>query len=373
MRVSNVRAVHVPGADVFGSWTIVGDEGRPVADVEPYIRYLHATNASPQTIKTYARHLALFFRWLDLRDARWEDLSFEALCLFADDLADGTLRSLRRLGIYRAQAPRSPATCEAVLAAIHSFLDFWELEGRAPADLVKYRAKRPGLRSSKTFLAHVARRRPEISRRLRVRGRTAPVPQIIEFDADFSRLVAQTRTDRDQLLLSAMYDGGLRISQALGLRHEDIDIARQRITVEKRRTNVNLALSKSSTHVISMPSRFFQYYKKALLEQLLRGVDSDYLFVNLNDGEVGAPMRYVNAYQVVTRTGVRAGLELTPHTLRHTHATALAIEGWSAAKIAHRLGQKSASSAEIYIHLRETDYAEDLRRFWHSQNRGIEE
>ncbi|ORA58466.1 tyrosine-type recombinase/integrase [Mycobacteroides franklinii] len=42
---------------------------------------------------------------------------------------------------------------------------------------------------------------------------------------------------------------------------------------------------------------------------------------------------------------------LHPHTLRPTHATALAKAGWTAPEIAARLGQSHASSADVYIHL----------------------
>ena len=77
-------------------------------------------------------------------------------------------------------------------------------------------------------------------------------------------------------------------------------------------------------------------------------------------------MSYSNAYQLVERIGASAGIaDLHPHMLRHTHATALARAGWTAAEIAARLGQSHAASADVYIHLAGDDLAERLRRTEH--------
>ncbi|EUA66989.1 phage integrase family protein [Mycobacteroides abscessus subsp. bolletii 1513] len=90
------------------------------------------------------------------------------------------------------------------------------------------------------------------------------------------------------------------------------------------------------------------------------------MFVNLSRRPVGGPLSYSNAYQLIERIGATAGIEqLHPHMLRHTHASALAKAGWTAAEIAARLGQSQASSADVYIHLAADDLTERLRRTEH--------
>lgn len=337
--------------------TVVDRNGDLIDVVERFLEYLVATNSSINTVRSYARHLALFFRWLDERGADWELLTFDALCAFGIDLQDGTLRTYYRRGTLRPAEPRSRATCEAVMAAVYSFLDFWRLEGRGPADLRLYRDEGTRRRSTHAFLAHIERQRPQQERRLRFRGPKTALPKVIDFEDDFARLVASASTYRDQALLSAMYDGGLRIGQAIGLHHEDIDIARKRVRVVRREDNANGALSKQRTEfVVDMPPRFITYYGLSLTdEQLALGISSDYVFVNLSPANRGAPMKYENAKQIVSGIGRRAGVTLTPHTLRHTHGTALAKQGWSAPQIAARLGQSSNTSADVYIHLAEDD------------------
>lgn len=148
--------------------------------------------------------------------------------MFAQDLADGTLRSLKRVGEYRPPAPRSRSTREAVLAAVHSFLTYWRLEGRGPQELRLFRNGGAGKRSAYSFLAHLNGHRSHIERRLKVRGPKAKPPKIVNFETDFIRHIQAANSARDRLLLSAMFDGGLRISQCLGIFHEDLDIARGR-------------------------------------------------------------------------------------------------------------------------------------------------
>lgn len=366
MTVSNVRATAVLQPDGTKGVTVVDADGRPIEDVDSFLNlYLRAAHASSNTVKAYANHLALFFRWLDTRALRWEVIDFETFCAFAIDLRDGTLPTLRRVGEYRTPKPRSAATVKATMAAIYSFLTFWRFEGRGPADPRLHGDHVSPSRSRHGFLSHLANRgqnrgdAKKASHPLRVRGPKPKPPQIIDFEDDFSRLTAAATTARDRTLLSAMYDGGLRISQALGLRHEDVDIARGRVKVVRRETNANGALSKQrSEFFVSLPPRFFRHYADSLTEeQLALKIDSDYVFVNLRERDRGRAMGYANALQIVTGLGRRTGISLKPHSLRHTHGTALAKDGWSAPMIAERLGQSSASSADVYIHLSSDDIA----------------
>jgi site-specific recombinase XerD len=362
--VVSVRAVRVSLPTGSTTWTVVDNDGRTIEAADTFLNtYLAAKNASSNTVEAYARHLALFFRWLETRGAPWQSLTFEGLCTFANDLRDGTLRSLTRVGTYRIAKPRSRATVEAALAAVYGFLRYWQIEGQGPSSLQLYQEASRSGRSSYSFLAHIESRRAGQERRLRVRGPKASPPMLIGFEEDFSRLCHAAHTARDRTLLSAMFDGGLRISQALGLRHGDLDIARQRVTIVRRADNPNGAISKQRiTFTVDMPSRFFEFYADSLVnEQLLLGVDSDFVFVNLQHPTLGRPMSYSNARQIVQKIGHRAGLDLTPHTLRHTHATALAKQGWTAPQIAARLGQSAPTSADIYIHLAHDDISTKYR------------
>lgn len=343
------------------SWTVVDGGGLPIGEIEQFLHWLRAVGRSQNTVRSYARHLSLFYRWLSARGIVWDNLVFDELCDFVGALSVG----LPPLQTWRGS--RSAATVKAVNAGVREFYEFHRVEGRGPAGLVLSRNPSRLPRRSHSFLAHVDQRRPsEVSRLTRPGKQPAETVPVIDFEADFERLLHAASTNRDRLLLSALYDLGLRVGQALGLRHGDLDPMRRRVQVCRREDNENGALSKQlAQFTVEAPKRFFDLYAAYLLGEIAE-LDSDYVFVNLSRPPVGAPLSYSNAYQLVERIGTSAGIdELHPHMLRHTHATALARAGWTAAEIAARLGQSHASSADVYIHLASDDLAERLRRTEH--------
>lgn len=274
----------------------------------------------------------------------------------------------------RGGGPRDDDTVRAVASALREFYEFHKLEGRGPADLILTRTV---VRSAKTgyhFLAHVERRRPVATNRLArqssgssAKARAAAI-KVINFEDDFTKLLDATPMRRDRLLLSSFYDVGLRVGQSLGMRHEDLDPMRKRVQVERREDNVNGALSKQpDTFWVTAPSRFFDLYRDYLVDEFgPSGVDTDYVFVNLARQPVGQPCGYSNIRQMVQRAGRALDLDdLHPHVLRHTHATALAKAGWTTAEIAARLGQSFPHSADVYIHLANTDLEDRLSSTQH--------
>lgn len=358
MTRSLVRAEPIMLASGEKTWTVVGSDHLPIGDVDEWLDYLRGQNMSPNTVATYARHVSLLLRWLDLRSASWESLTFKALTMFLQDLADGSIP----LEGPRKPKPRGPRTSKAVLAAVTNFLDYWQLEGRALEDLRLYRPSQRSSRRSDHLLAHIEHKRPRQESRLAIKGGNARPPiKVIGFEEDFQKLLRAATTLRDRLLLSMLYDGGMRIGQATGLRHSDLDPATRRVRIARRLDNANGALSKQvDTFDVSLPARTFTLYSKYLIEeQMAGGVESDYIFTNLAP-PVGRPLAPANARKVIERIGCRAEVPLTPHTLRHTHATLLAKLGWTAPQIARRLGQTANSSADVYIHLASTDIEDRL-------------
>lgn len=343
------------------SWTVVDARGLPIVETEQFLHWLRAIDRSQNTVRSYAQHLSLYYRWLWARGIAWDSVDFNALCDFVGALSAG----LPPLQTWRGH--RSTATVKAVSAAIREFYEFHRLEGRGPAQLVLTRNPSRLPRRSHSFLAHLEQRRPsQVSRLTRPGKQPTETVQMIDFETDFHRLLAVAGTDRDRLLLSALYDVGLRMGQALGLRHSDLNPMRRRVQIIRREDNENGALSKQRAQfAVDAPRRFFDLYAIYLLGEIA-SLDSDYVFVNLSRPPIGRPLSYSNAYQLIERIGAAAGIEeLHPHMLRHTHATALAKAGWTAAEIAARLGQSQASSADVYIHLAADDLAERLRRTEH--------
>ena len=60
-----------------GSWTVLGDDDRPVEPVERYLVYLTGIERSPNTIKAYAHDLKDWFEFLADCETDWRAVGLE--------------------------------------------------------------------------------------------------------------------------------------------------------------------------------------------------------------------------------------------------------------------------------------------------------
>ena len=93
-------------------------------------------------------------------------------------------------------------------------------------------------------------------------------------------LTACTRL-RDRFLLALLAETGMRIGQALGLRHSDFVSRRRELVIVPRTDNANGARAKTSTvNALPVSSALVRLYSDYMHTEY-GGLDSDYVFVNL--------------------------------------------------------------------------------------------
>jgi len=103
---------------------------------------------------------------------------------------------------------------------------------------------------------------------------------------------------RDRLLLVVLHDTGMRIGEALGLRHEDWAAAERTVTVVAR-VNDNGARAKSAQpRTIPISAGLVRLYADYLHSEY-GDLDSDYVFVNFWAGQCGHPLTYAAVYDLV--------------------------------------------------------------------------
>lgn len=162
---------------------------------------------------------------------------------------------------------------------------------------------------------------------------------------------------RDRFLFALLFGTGMRVGQALGLRHVDFVTQERRIEIVGREDNANGARGKRGAGSVPVSGELVRCYSDYM--HLEYGdVDSDYVFVNLWGGQVGRAMTYANVNEIVSRARARVGFHFTPHMFRHTYAT-LARRGGVPVEIVSKLLTHSSiqTTSEIYLH----SSAEDLR------------
>ncbi len=352
-----MRVQQVLMPDGAESWTVLGDAGDVVAPIEAYLAHLQALDRSPTTLRTYATSLKLWFEFLALIQLDWDEVRAEHVSRFVAWLrapADNVVV------LEGGSARRSAATVNKHLAALFSFYDYHARNGIPLAQaLVSWRrSNRGGYRS---FLHHVNTGRPVATRPLRLR-QPRYLPRTLGAD-EVVALVEACEHLRDRFLLVLLAETGMRIGQALGLRHCDFVSHRRELRIVPRSDNVNGARAKTlEPATIPISAGLVRLYSTYMFDEYGE-LDSDYVFVNLFAEPYGAPMRYQAVHQLVRRLRARTGIEFNLHMLRHSHATDLLRRGVGVDVVAKLLTHRSSTTtSQTYAHLDAADLRAELVR-----------
>jgi integrase/recombinase XerD len=354
--VVRVQRLVMPGGG-GRSWTVVGDDGVPVAPAESYLAYLSAIERSPNTVRAYATSLRFWFEFCGRRRIDWDRAEVEDVARFVADLRSPAENVI----VLDASASlRAPSTVNRHLAAVFGFYEYQARSGVAlAAGLVTWRRSARG--GYKPFLDHVTKGRPVPTRPI-----SLPVPRMLPATLTAEQIgciVAACDHLRDRLLVALLAETGMRVGQALGLRHGDIDSPAREIRIVPRADNANDARAKCrSVHTVAVTSALIRLYSEYLFVEY-RDLDCDYVFVNLWGQPRGHPLRYQAVAGLVARLGARTGIEFTVHMLRHSHATDLIRQGVPIEVVSKRLTHASVvTTSQTYLHLSAADVAAELVR-----------
>lgn len=188
---------------------------------------------------------------------------------------------------------------------------------------------------------------------------------------DIDALLASLTTMRDLAIYLLMLVGGLRPGEVLCLQLDDISYGRRRVTVRKRDDHPRGARAKARHEcVVDLHEpRTLDAVNRYVLHE--RPLDAESPFVFLVGGG-GARRCEPLSYQAVVRgfarrldrLGIRSS-DMTPHALRHTHATAMWEGGMRELALQKQLGHASPESVRIYTRVSDeqvlADYDHALR------------
>ena len=344
----------VTGAE---SWTVLDGDLVTVAAAERFLAHLAAIERSPNTVRAYAHSLALWFEWLALRERGWEVAEVEDVSEFVRWLrapADNVIV----LDISASR--RAESTVNRHLAAVFGFYDFHARAGVELAEsLVAWRRVPRG--SYKPFLHHVTAGRPVPTRPVKLKApRRLPGALTI---AEVTTILAACTRLRDRFLFALLAETGMRIGQALGLRHADFVSRHREVTIVPRADNVNGARAKTRTTTTLPVSAPLVRLYSSYMHTEFGDIDSDYVFVNLWADPVGRPLRYQAVAKLVGRLRETTGISFTPHLLRHTRATELIRAGVPIEIVSRMLTHRSVTTtSDTYLHLTINDVRAELIR-----------
>jgi site-specific recombinase XerD len=184
-------------------------------------------------------------------------------------------------------------------------------------------------------------------------------------DQEAVALLRACRSARDRLLVLVLCRAGLRRSEAVGLRREDIhflldssglgcDFPGSHLHVV-RRDNVNGAWAKSRhSRAVPVDRLVVQAHDHYVMERadIPAAGASDFVFVNLFRSPLGAPMKpgAVNDLFVALRRRAGVDRRVPPHALRHAFASNVLDAGGALDEVQDLLGHASIGSTQVYVH-----------------------
>ncbi len=299
-----------------------------------FLEYLEIEKGrSPMTIRNYEFYLQRFFDWAG--DPNTNDVTSEKIRqyrLHLNRLDDGRGGTLKK------------TTQNYHLIALRSFL--------------KYLAKLdvPTLAAEKIELAKQGSRdvsfldASDLSRLLEAPSKS-DAPKVIQL--------------RDRSILELFFSTGLRVSELATLKRDMVNLDRDEFTVRGKG---------DKTRVVFL-SHQAKYFLKEYLD--LRDDDSPYLFIRhdraKSETKDAGPLTPRSIERLVHRYSVLAGIpkNVTPHTLRHSFATDLLMNGADIRSVQAMLGHSSITTTQIYTHVT-NQQLRDVHKAFHAKQRDDE-
>jgi len=279
------------------------------------------TLSSPHTRRAYGRDLRDFALWF--RQTNGEEATPGTIT--HADLQEWRAYLIRR---YR------PKTVNRKLAAVRAYLAWAYENGLSDAPPPRVRGAREQTRAPKWLT-----RREE----MRLLREAEHLMRAAERGSDAARF----RAVRNWALVTVMLHTGLRVSEVVGLRLTDLErnartwwLRVQGKGGKERRVPLNARARKALERWLHERSRV-----------VAASSESDALFV----GRQGGPLNPATIRRIVADLARRAGVQATPHSLRHTFAKRLLDTGVSLEKVAALLGHENLNTTRIYLEPGERD------------------
>lgn len=160
---------------------------------------------------------------------------------------------------------------------------------------------------------------------------------VVLSEQEVTLLFQVTQNVKHKAILMLIYSAGLRLSESISMKLNDIDSTRMQIRVEQGKGNKD-RYTLLSTKTLVVLRQYVKEYKPKL-----------YLF----EGEEGKPYSSRSIQAILKESARKAGIKkhVSVHTLRHSFATHLLEHGTDLRYIQALLGHSSSKTTEVYTHV----------------------
>ena len=274
--------------------------------VKAYVRYLKLQrNMSGNTLDAYQRDLRKLLDYLEREQKDIRDVTLHDLEHFSAGLHD--------IGIH----PRSQCR---ILSGIRSFFRFVQLDGYRDDDPTE-------LLESPQLGDHL----PEVL--------TTEEVDRLEASIDLSKWEGH----RNRAIIEVLFSCGLRVSELVNLKLSDLYIDEEYVRVMGKGSKERLV--PISRKAIDELKNWF--YDRNLMK--IKPGEEDFVFLNRRGAHLTRTMILIMIKSQAKDAGIQK--TISPHTLRHSFATALLEGGADLRFIQALLGHEDIGTTEIYTHI----------------------
>lgn len=246
---------------------------------------------------------------------------------------------------------------EVTLQDLREYLFHLKDRGLAPTSI---RRTISSLRSYFTFLVQEGELEADPAEKLEAPRLGRKLPAVLSVEEVASLMEALDPGSplywRDRSVLEVLYATGMRVSELVGLRLEQVELGERVCTVSGKG-------GKERMVPMGQPAcRALDRYLREVRPRLDQGKGGRRVFLNAR----GRPLSRMSVWTLVRTAAARAGLRTvpSPHTLRHTFATHLLEGGADLAAVQELLGHADIATTQIYTHL-DREYLREVHKNFH--------
>lgn len=161
------------------------------------------------------------------------------------------------------------------------------------------------------------------------------LPEVL-IKEEVKNLINSADNLKSRLIISLLYSSGLRVSELVNLKVDDLNLNENTGWVRKGKG--------SKDRIFTLSGNLVEELKEFLSE---KGKENKYVLSKEN------PLTTRNIQKIIKGTRIRGGIskKVTPHTLRHSFATHLLEQGTDIRLIQALLGHASLNTTQVYTHI----------------------
>ena len=217
----------------------------------------------------------------------------------------------------------------------------------------------------RSFLKYLAKRDVDTLAAEKIELAKMPTRQVDFIDGDdLERLLeAPLKSDepdsiklRDKAILELLYSTGLRVSELANLKQDNINLDKDEFTVRGKGSKLRIVfLSNHARHAL----KIYLDKRKDL---------SPYMFIRHDRAKGKTEPKNItprSVQRLLTKYAKAAGItkQVTPHTMRHSFATNLLVNGADIRSVQAMLGHASITTTQIYTHITNKQLREVYKAF----------